>query len=48
MLTLGVWKATSGEVGSAVKAALDAGYRHIDGAWAYRVRLATQRDERRS
>lgn len=36
---LGVWKAMPGEVGPAVKAALQAGYRHIDGAWAYRVRV---------
>ncbi|KIP02979.1 hypothetical protein PHLGIDRAFT_78304 [Phlebiopsis gigantea 11061_1 CR5-6] len=32
----GVWKAGPGEVGQAVSAALKAGYRHIDGAWAYR------------
>ena len=34
---IGVWKATPGEVRPAVKAALQAGYRHIDGAWVYRV-----------
>ncbi|TFK48810.1 Aldo/keto reductase [Heliocybe sulcata] len=32
----GVWQAGKGEVGQAVKVALDAGYRHIDGAWIYR------------
>ena len=37
----GVWKASRGEVGQAVKAALAAGYRHIDGAWAYGVRTLT-------
>ena len=37
----GVWQAGSGEVGQAVKAALAAGYRHIDDAWAYGVRTAT-------
>jgi diketogulonate reductase-like aldo/keto reductase len=31
-----VWQAPRGEVGAAVKTALDSGYRHIDGAWAYR------------
>ncbi|KAE9410002.1 Aldo/keto reductase [Gymnopus androsaceus JB14] len=35
-VALGVWQAQKGEVGAAVKTALDAGYRHIDGAWAYR------------
>ncbi|KDQ49217.1 hypothetical protein JAAARDRAFT_43007 [Jaapia argillacea MUCL 33604] len=35
-VALGVWQAGSGEVGTAVKTALDAGYRHIDGAWIYR------------
>jgi len=35
-VALGVWNAPKGEVGEAVKAALSAGYRHIDGAWAYR------------
>ncbi|KJA17444.1 hypothetical protein HYPSUDRAFT_46386 [Hypholoma sublateritium FD-334 SS-4] len=34
-VALGVWKAGPGEVGPAVKAALNAGYRHIDGAWIY-------------
>ena len=37
----GVWKAGKGEVGQAVKAALAAGYRHIDDAWAYRVCTST-------
>ena len=37
---LGVWKAGRGEVGQAVKAALAAGYRHIDDAWIYRVRVS--------
>jgi diketogulonate reductase-like aldo/keto reductase len=32
---LGVWRAQPGEVGDAVKAALQTGYRHIDGAWIY-------------
>ncbi|PCH40515.1 hypothetical protein WOLCODRAFT_24169 [Wolfiporia cocos MD-104 SS10] len=35
-VALGVWQAAPGEVGSAVKTALNAGYRHIDGAWIYR------------
>ncbi|KAL6300719.1 NADP-dependent oxidoreductase domain-containing protein [Sparassis latifolia] len=35
-VALGVWQAGQGEVGAAVKAALSAGYRHIDGAWIYR------------
>ncbi|KAI0671193.1 NADP-dependent oxidoreductase domain-containing protein [Trametes maxima] len=35
-VALGVWQAGKGEVGEAVKTALKAGYRHIDGAWAYR------------
>ncbi|TFK74727.1 hypothetical protein BDN72DRAFT_832789 [Pluteus cervinus] len=34
-VALGVWKAAPGEVGAAVKTALAAGYRHIDGAWIY-------------
>ncbi|KAF9069372.1 NADP-dependent oxidoreductase domain-containing protein [Rhodocollybia butyracea] len=35
-VALGVWQASKGQVGAAVKTALDAGYRHIDGAWIYR------------
>ncbi|KAI0725354.1 NADP-dependent oxidoreductase domain-containing protein [Fomitopsis betulina] len=35
-VALGVWQAAPGEVGAAVKTALNAGYRHIDGAWIYR------------
>ncbi|KAH9919322.1 NADP-dependent oxidoreductase domain-containing protein [Fomitopsis serialis] len=34
-VALGVWQAAQGEVGAAVKVALKAGYRHIDGAWRY-------------
>ena len=34
----GVWQAAPNEVGTAVKAALKAGYRHIDDAWVYGVR----------
>ncbi|KZT37879.1 hypothetical protein SISSUDRAFT_1062454 [Sistotremastrum suecicum HHB10207 ss-3] len=34
-VALGCWRAREGEVGNAVKTALKAGYRHIDGAWAY-------------
>ncbi|EPS95531.1 hypothetical protein FOMPIDRAFT_1054064 [Fomitopsis schrenkii] len=34
-VALGVWQAGEGEVGAAVKVALEAGYRHIDGAWKY-------------
>ena len=34
---VGVWKAPPNQVGGAVKAALETGYRHIDGAWAYQV-----------
>ncbi|KAF9783169.1 NADP-dependent oxidoreductase domain-containing protein [Thelephora terrestris] len=32
----GVWQAGGRELGEAVKIALAAGYRHFDGAWAYR------------
>ncbi|KAJ7480548.1 NADP-dependent oxidoreductase domain-containing protein [Mycena latifolia] len=35
-VALGVWQAGRDEVGNAVKTALKAGYRHIDGAWIYR------------
>ncbi|KAI8986165.1 NADP-dependent oxidoreductase domain-containing protein [Trametes punicea] len=35
-VALGVWQAGKDEVGEAVKTALKAGYRHIDGAWIYR------------
>ncbi|KAJ7119850.1 NADP-dependent oxidoreductase domain-containing protein [Mycena epipterygia] len=35
-VALGVWQAGKNEVGNAVKTALKAGYRHIDGAWIYR------------
>ncbi|EKM49621.1 uncharacterized protein PHACADRAFT_154100 [Phanerochaete carnosa HHB-10118-sp] len=35
-VALGVWKASPGDAGQAVAAALKAGYRHIDGAWTYR------------
>ncbi|KAJ2921113.1 hypothetical protein H1R20_g15981, partial [Candolleomyces eurysporus] len=34
-VALGVWRAEKGKVGEAVKTALKAGYRHIDGAWTY-------------
>lgn len=34
-VALGVWQAKPDEVGNAIKVALGAGYRHIDGAWAY-------------
>ncbi|EIW52463.1 uncharacterized protein TRAVEDRAFT_32150 [Trametes versicolor FP-101664 SS1] len=35
-VALGVWKAEKDQVGDAVKTALKAGYKHIDGAWVYR------------
>ncbi|KIJ05719.1 hypothetical protein PAXINDRAFT_141089, partial [Paxillus involutus ATCC 200175] len=35
-VALGVWQSGKGEVGDAVKTALKAGYRHIDGAWIYK------------
>ncbi|KAF8194217.1 NADP-dependent oxidoreductase domain-containing protein [Pholiota molesta] len=34
-VALGVWRAGPGQVGPAVKTALNVGYRHIDGAWIY-------------
>lgn len=40
----GVWQAGEGEVGAAVKVALEAGYRHIDGAWKYDVSGAAADD----
>ena len=41
MGVIGVWQAAKDEVGTAVKAALEAGYRHIDGAWVYGVSDST-------
>jgi hypothetical protein len=35
-MTLDVWQAQPDDVRVAVATALTAGYRHIDGAWAYR------------
>ena len=36
-MDVGVWQAPPNQVGDAVTAALKAGYRHIDDAWAYHV-----------
>ena len=36
---LGTWQAPKGEVGKAVEHALKSGYKHIDAAWCYQVRL---------
>ncbi|KZT69576.1 hypothetical protein DAEQUDRAFT_669433 [Daedalea quercina L-15889] len=35
LVDLGAWQAGEGEVSTAVKVALQAGYKHIDGAWRY-------------